>query len=406
MTPKFLQDSLVESRREFTGEARSEAAPPVKSLLQAMSVADRRQLEALVRADLSAAVRGDAGLPDLPNHVRQVLLPDCRSVAQQELEAGLFVAAGAAAQHLCFRVPADIARPARVIRGVEPGCAPDFLPTVHLEPFALGPLLFELLPRSLDDDEVSGVPGVRYKQYQRSVVLFLADDPQARVSLAGVDRQHWKDAWTFAACSTGEPQSWFHRDERSKITRDEREYLDSHGRVLHSPPALGSALFRRAGLFRGLSELRVLGGPTEQRVIWSKGASCSDIASRLLHPLFGLPATYRKDILGSLSFAVLREDVEGVRATRLLLSRDESADAQLRDEFREQVHGWHQNPWRVWEQRRIKQITRRQTQQGRSLAEVRASYTGEELASAVKGITSSGQIGLDACSEAQRGACQ
>lgn len=409
MTTKFLIHRLIPLRRFFTGEVHGEAKHPVTRAVEDINATDRQQLAALLHVDIPALVRSGAEVPDVPEHLRCAFLPDAQSTAQQELEAGLFTAAGAAARHLQFRLPASLSRPAHIVRGVQPE-PPPHAPVVHLDDFALGPLLFELLPRE-GETEVLGVPGLRHRRCGRGVELFLVDVPEARVLLAGVDKKHWSDAMEFAEDSATEPISWLGSASPTHLTSQEQEQLDTGRRVAYASPRLASALFRRSRLFRETTELRVFGGPTEQRIVWSKGPSCTDVAVSLLHPLFGLPGAFKDQWLESHSASLIkaRHTQERSRpwsAPRLLLKRDESASTEVAERFRKRVQSWDENPWLTWENKRAQSLGAHartaEARRSESPVVARASYTSEALASAAKGLGTNGAIGLDACSDTQR----
>src|SRR5690348_1629170 len=179
-----ITDQLADLRRTYTGENLSQAVPAVRA--------------------------GE-------------LLPDATAEAQQQLEAKVLLAGCAAASVLQLMPPASIVRPAHAFRTVEPG---EEL-KLHLNDRALGPLLFELLPRT-EGGFGMGVAGLQHRQHRRSAELTTGN---AAVVLVGVDEAAWDLGMRYVR--------WMH-DHRGV------EYVDGGGsdeEVAES--ATGSALLRR-----------------------------------------------------------------------------------------------------------------------------------------------------------------
>lgn len=270
MSRTSLTDQLVDQRRVYTGENLSQAVPAIKAALGACSADDRdRVIDAL---------RGRAPLSD---RLRVALLPEALSTAQRELEAAVLKVASDAAAHLQLRPPASMLRPAHAFRAVEPFA----VPRLHLADHALGPLLYELLPR-IEQTWVSGVPGVRVRQHPRSVELYLRDDPDVRIVLAGVDAAAWDVgmAYVHRLLTDRNLDSVFADGE---LTDPERAHLAEYGRS-PGPAVLGSALLRRTHLFARTPWLRSWSQGTQWWLEWPAGLGLVWTSDRLADPVFGL----------------------------------------------------------------------------------------------------------------------
>ncbi|MDX3655822.1 hypothetical protein PV646_00765 [Streptomyces sp. ID05-26A] len=238
-------DQLADLRRAYTGENLSQAVP---------------------------AVRDGAAL-----------LPDATTEAQRQLEAKVLLAGCTAASMLQLMPPASLIRPAHAFRSVEPG---ETL-RLHLNTRALGPLLFELLPRT-EGGFGMGVAGLAHRQYRRSAELATGD---AGVVLAGVDEQAWDFGMRYVR--------WMH--EHRGV-----EYTDGGGNDDEiAESATGSALLRRVHLWHDASWLRALPMGGAWFTEWAGGPSEDEIRHRLGHPQFG---TTRQIVLRRLDAPT--EDVE------------------------------------------------------------------------------------------------
>lgn len=221
-----ITDQLADLRRAYTGENLSQAVPAVRD-----------------------------GEP----------LPDAATEAQQQLEAKVLLAGCTAASMLQLMPPASIVRPAHAFRTVEPG---ETL-RLHLGARALGPLLFELLPRT-EAGYGMGVAGLTHRQYRRSAELTTGD---AGVVLAGVDEQAWDLGTRYVR--------WMHEFRGV-------EYTDGGGNDDEIPEAAtGSALLRRVHLWHDASWLRALPMGTGWFVEWPGGPGEDEIRAKLAHPRFG-----------------------------------------------------------------------------------------------------------------------
>ncbi|HEX8865674.1 MAG TPA: hypothetical protein VF821_08460, partial [Lentzea sp.] len=221
-----ITDQLADQRRTYTGENLSQAVPAVRD-----------------------------GEP----------LPDATTEAQRQLEAKVLLAGCTAASMLQLMPPASIIRPAHAFRTVEPG---ETL-KLHLNERALGPLLFELLPRT-EAGYGTGVAGLEHRQYRRSSELATGD---AAIVLVGVDESAWDLGMRYVR--------WMHEFRGV-------EYTDGGGNDEETPEAAtGSALLRRVHLWHDASWLRALPLGNAWFVEWPGGATEDEIRQKLAHPEFG-----------------------------------------------------------------------------------------------------------------------
>ncbi|GLZ29531.1 hypothetical protein Lesp02_17210 [Lentzea sp. NBRC 105346] len=227
-----MTDRLADLRRSYTGENLSQAVPAVR-----------------------------AGSP---------LIPAASSVVQAELESRLLIAASAASSYLQFRPPASIIRPAHVFTAVSPGANV----RLHLSPDALGPLLYELVPR-VEAGFPMGVQGLSYVQHRRSAELRLG---AASAVLSGVDAAAWARGMRWVEWMVG-----FRGLDTVLWT----------GGVNDPVPELatGSALLRRVNLFASASWIRVL--PRDPWFVeWAGGPSVDAVEAALRHPLGGADVSF------------------------------------------------------------------------------------------------------------------
>ncbi|RKT56709.1 hypothetical protein [Saccharothrix australiensis] len=263
MSRSSLTDKLVDLRRACTGENLSQAVPAVRSVLHDLPD-DRRER-------VVDALNGRAD-------VRGLFLPDAPSDDQRTLECVLFHSATDASAHLQLRPPASMLRPAHVFTAVEPADTP----RLHLAEHALGPLLYELLPRH-DDRWVAGVAGLRVERHPRSVEIRLLD-LDASVVLSGVDQAAWDAGMSYVHTllrGRGLAASFV----EGALSGAEREHLAEFGR----PTGLGSAVLRRYHLFAAAPWLRSLPRGDQWWLEWPASLGVPTVADWLLHPVFGVP---------------------------------------------------------------------------------------------------------------------
>ncbi|GGP50364.1 hypothetical protein GCM10010185_23220 [Saccharothrix coeruleofusca] len=258
-----MTDQLVDLRRSCTGENLSQAVPAVRAVLHELP--DHR------RERVVAALRGEAD-------ARGLFLPEAATEAQRTLECLVFQAATEAGGHLQLRPPASMLRPAHPFRAVEP----HEVPRLHLAEHALGPLLFELLPRH-EDAWVAGVAGLRVRRHPRSVELRLAGVPAA-VLLAGVDERAWQVGMDYVRRLI-KGRGLSDRFAEGPLSQAERDQLAEFPR----PGGLGSALLRRYGLFTGAPWLRSWSHGAQWWLEWPESLGVVGVADRLRHPVVGVP---------------------------------------------------------------------------------------------------------------------
>ncbi|NUT99660.1 MAG: hypothetical protein HOY78_47380 [Saccharothrix sp.] len=263
MSRSSLTEQLVDLRRAYTGENLSQAVPAVKSVLHALP-ADRRER-------VVDALRGRAD-------VRGLFLPDAPTDDQRSLECVLLQVATDAASHLQLRPPASMLRPAHVVKAVEPGDTP----RLHLTEHALGPFLYELLPR-YEDRWVAGVAGLRVHRHPRSVEVRLLD-LDASVVLSGVDDAAWAVGMKYVRTLL-KGRDLHGPFIEGPLAAVEEEHVAEHPR----PTGLGSAVLRRYHLFSRAPWVRSLPRKDEWWLEWPEGLGVPRIADRLLHPVFGIP---------------------------------------------------------------------------------------------------------------------
>jgi hypothetical protein len=221
-----ITDQLADLRRTYTGENLSQAVPAVRD--------------------------GE-------------LLPDATTDAQRQLEAKVLLAGCTAASVLQLMPPASIVTPTHAFRTVEPG---ETL-KLHLADRALGPLLFELLPRT-EAGYGMGVAGLEHRQYRRSAELRTGE---AAVVLVGVDENAWDLGMRYVR--------WMHEFRGV-------EYTDGGGNDEETAEAAtGSALLRRVHLWHDASWLRALPMGNAWFVEWPGGPAEDEIRQKLAHPECG-----------------------------------------------------------------------------------------------------------------------
>lgn len=225
-------------------------------------------------ADLRRAYTGENLSQAVPAVRAGELLPDATTEAQRQLEAKVLLAGCAAASMLQLMPPASIIRPAHAFRTVEPG---ETL-KLHLGPNALGPLLFELLPRT-EAGYGMGVAGLTHRQYRRSAELTTGD---AGVVLVGVDEHAWDLGMRYVR--------WMHEFRGV-------EYTEGGGDTEEvAKAATGSALLRRVHLWHDACWLRALPMGDAWFVEWPGGPAEEQIREKLGHAEFGtaLAVTLRR----------------------------------------------------------------------------------------------------------------
>ena len=404
MSDTSLIAKLSNRLRHFTGEVGSTARPAMKQAVTRWTPEQRDAVLNVLRGEgVDPAARAVLAC------TRAILVPDARSRGQQELESVLLLALGVAKSHLQLRPPASVLRPAQPIRAVELSSATGY-PILHLDEYGLGPLLMGLLP-SYAEEQVNGVPGIRYRQRRRhGELMLLGADSAARVILAGVTKAVWEAALAFVNASYDEPIRWlWNTPAKAGLTAEEREHLAEHRRV-YAPVHLGSAVFRRHRLLRHAQRVESRADYKEWVLEWGAGPQAAGIAADLNDPLFGVAFPATVESYGGETAWLIEQPADSAEATtpqvmsRLFLHREEGNDLDGEEEFRR----WHPAPWPAWQawenscRRETLHLARVTRAAARRSAGERAAHTGEELLSAVAGLTPDGRIGLDDCTPRQQ----
>jgi hypothetical protein len=280
---------IADLRSSYTGETDSSVLPATARGLQLLTTGERMLLLGALGGDYTMRLLGENAVPPLSADIRRAVLPDAATTIQQELEAHILLAAGRAVPHLHARRNRDPEPTARVFRMVRP-VSEELV--VHVEPPALAPLLVELLPRQVGRD-VLGVAGLRMHLHRRHLQLCLADAPDARVLIANVSYRQWAAALAFVevVAGAGFAALWRSADGRQPLTPVEAEALAARGRgatVVAAP--LVSSLLRRILLFGEAPWVTVNStSGAAAAVAWHAGPSLPRAATKLVHPIVGLP---------------------------------------------------------------------------------------------------------------------
>ncbi|SHF10125.1 hypothetical protein [Streptoalloteichus hindustanus] len=332
MSRTSLTQQLVDLRRRYTGETSSQVVPAVRAVTETLDVERRDLLVNLLRGNPVA----------VPVDLRRALFPEA-GAAQRELEAGLALAAANAGGPLALRPPVSVARPAHAIRSVELEKAPHHTLTLHLHEHALGPLLLGLLP-SAQDGELSGLAGLRHRQHPRCVELFLLG-ADAKVVLAGVSARTWHAGVVFVEewlALRGITPQWLWQQSPERLTSAERSHVDSGERVA-GPADLGSAVLRRSPLWNSASWLTQWAAQDLWLVEWPAGPAQREIVDALLHPLFGLPGSFRHEETGPDSGSLVSQESAGRLMVRTVNQPAATPEVP--------AHEWPDDffrPWRRW----------------------------------------------------------
>lgn len=401
MSTTSLTAQLTRRRRSFTGETASTATPAMRNAIAALTPAQQTAVPDVLHGH---DVRTTA--EPVVAAARAILLPEATSPHQQELESRILLAIGTAIPHLQLRPPVSVLRPTRPIRAVELPTTTQH-PSLHLDPYGLGPLLMGLLPQATDA-EVYGVPRLRYRQHRRhGELLLLETDPPARVLLAGVDVAAWKAALAFVTASyTGKVAWLWNGPHEKRLTGIERDHLTQFSQV-YGPAHLGSSLLRRLRL---LPDAQSVDTNLTKSWVWTWTADIhpTAIANQLADPLFGLPLpmTVTSPARDTVELVEQNDTPHATRFTTngIRLRRDSAPDHRIEQQVRQRYPDtWP--AWKTWEDtRRGRPAT---TSAAHALArqqaaQRRADYTGEQIESAAAGLTAADTIGLDDCTTPQR----
>jgi hypothetical protein len=282
---------LADLRRAYTGETDSSVHPAMSQACQQLGADERRLLAVACDRHFESRLLGADDADPLPPEVRALVLPDATSPRQQELDAAILLAASRAASYL--HPWPDVARwltarPGRLVRMVRPQPSELFL---HLEAAVLAPLMLELLPRITETGTVAGLPGLRATLHRRHVELYmLGTEPTARVQLANVSYRAWSAALAFTEAAYPEPNPlrWLGNDP-TPLTEPELTALATCSTEA-AVTALASCLLRRLGLLAQAQQLNVsMPSPGLLRLRWCGQPTAAAVATKLVHPITGLP---------------------------------------------------------------------------------------------------------------------
>lgn len=281
---------VAELRRAYTGETDSSLMPAAVAACQSLDSEQRVELARALDRDYSQRLLGDDSAPPMAPALRSAVLPDAGTYAQRELEAAVLLAASRAGSYLRPGTTCWLKnRPSRLIRMVRP--QPDGELVLHLETAVLAPLMLELWPRLSKDGVVAGLPGLRATVHRRHVELIrLSTDRVARIQLANVSYRAWSAALTFAETVDPEPNplQWLGNDPAPLLPQELEALSD---RPLTADFAgLASWLLRRFELLAVAQNLRVDAPRHDQlQLCWSGEPTAAAVASKLVHPITGLP---------------------------------------------------------------------------------------------------------------------
>lgn len=395
---------LAALRRQCTGECDSQVKQIADFVMTTLAGDDRTALIAALTSRPNPQAPKQEGPAAVPEGVRRAVLPDAADFAQQLLEACILEAVPAAVDGLRWRPPGSLFRQAQAIAAVQPGR--DAL-VLHLDPFALGPLLCQLLPRGVDGT-VSGVAGLRHRRAGADVELYIVgSDPCARVRLAGVTEEKWTASVLLASALCGMPPDahWLGETHPDTLSDAEHAHLRTtlpRGRRF---ARVGSALLRRWFLFVPARSVSLWWGHDTWWLEWAEGPARRDVAAVLTNPIVGLSIELLTSRPGDGSETILRagpahDTVEGER--RLVVLRHMDAPTHKGElHFRSGAPDSVRVAWETWSTGTRTPLHPRPSAQ-LSTGQLRARFTGEHVTSATAGVGPGDSIGLDYCSEAQR----
>jgi hypothetical protein len=414
--------SLAALRKGCTGECDSQVKTLARTVMKAVVGDDRTALIAALTSRPNPQAPDQDVRARVPAHVRHAVLPDATDFAQQLLEARILQAIPRTVDDLRWRPPGSLFRHAQAVTSVRPQA--DEL-VLHLSPFALGPLLSQLLPYDVDgtalsqlllydvERTVSGVAGLRHRHVGADVELYMVGtDSRARVRLAGITRRKWFAAVSLASVLRGlAPDApWLgdtHPDAVSDV--EQRHVQDT------LPPSrkfawVGSALLRRWGLFVPARSVSLWWGADTWWLEWAEGQwgegpARRDVAAVLTDPIVGLSGEALACRPGEESMTILRmgpalDPLEG--EPRVVVLRH--MDAPMHEgelHFRSGASEAVRRAWELWSKHTGTPLHPRPSAQV-SAGQLRARFTGEHLTSATAGVGPDDSSGLDHCSPPQR----
>lgn len=334
MPPNTLADRLAQRRMQVTGETSSRALPEVCRRFSKLTAHQRKLALTLLRNGGMEAELAQV------HALAAALLPDAASQAQQELEAEIAWASNKAITYLHLRPEHGFLAPARVFQATTPH--DDGSLQLKLCRDALPALLVELLPQEVDG-EVHGAIGLRFRQRRRHVELYLADDPHARVLLAGVTAKMWGAALSFAEQAYVSTPQWTWNQGES-LTRQEKRDLSRWPRT-HGPIALTSAVLRRHHAFGAALWSKWWASGEHLSIEWPGGPDRDQTAFLLVDTLFGI-AGCTVDSASS-TYAIVDEPGPGDKSAALrstTMPEQPDGDRELAELGRNSQH----EPWRTY----------------------------------------------------------
>lgn len=272
---------VIELRRACTGESGLGVSPTTHRLLAKLSPYQLEQLAGLVIGDthdFGGRLLGRPS-PTVSHEIHAAALPDATTPEQQELETGLLHAIGNLSH---FQRLGNPLRHGQLCKWVRPD---DSEIVLHLTPSALAVVLAELLPRE-HDGQLFGLAGLRVRQSRRQVELYLANtSPEAKVLIARISQHELAAALAFSDIAAGSSTA---SGGPAQPLSDLEMLGAASGRVPGSA-ALGSAVFRRLGVFRDAERLSIETVGNCLRIDWTGGAAPATVATLLPHPVVGVP---------------------------------------------------------------------------------------------------------------------
>jgi len=184
---------------------------------------------------------------------------------------------------------------------------------LNLTSQALAAVLAELLPHERDG-QLFGLAGLRIRQSRRQIELYLADTtPEAAVFVSNISQHQLAAALAFSSIATG---SLTTPSEPAQPLSDLEVLSAASGRV-PGPTALGSAVFRRLGLFHDAQRIAIEMISTCLRIDWTGADTAASVATLLTHPAIGVPCdTFTTSVTPDGTIVLTCIDLDGGIALR------------------------------------------------------------------------------------------
>jgi hypothetical protein len=272
---------IIDLRRACTADRGLGVSPTTHRLLAKLSPYQLEQLTDVVTCDthdFGGRLLGRP-TPTVSHEIRSAALPDATTPAQQELETALLHAIGNLGRYQRLESPLPHNEACKRVR-------PDDSEIVlNLTPPALAAVLAELLPHE-HDGQLFGLAGLRLRQSRRQVELYLADTtPEASVFISNITQHQLAAALAFSSIATGSPTA----PSGPAQPLSDLEMLTAASGRAPGPTALGSAVFRRLGVFRNAERVAIATIGSCLRIDWTGGDTPASIATLLTHPVVGVP---------------------------------------------------------------------------------------------------------------------